>query len=169
MTRIHSINEEAETATCDGARPASSSRQARWRVGLVPRVLTNNLGVSVAGTTSVAGGVASFRYGSQADNAVELEVVTGTGEMVRCSREKNRDLFDVVRCGFGQFGIITRVTHAAAPLRPEGADVPPALRRPRRVHARLRGDHAPGQRALPHARSRAARRARSSPSASARA
>ena len=76
--------------------------------GLVPPVLTNNLGVSIAGTLSVAGlGVASYRYGTQADNALELEVVTGEGEVVTCSAEENRDLFDVVRCGFGQFGIIT--------------------------------------------------------------
>src|ERR1044072_8941981 len=76
---------------------------------LVPRVLTNNLGVCVAGTVSVAGiGVASFRYGLQADNVAELEGGTGPGEVVVCSRESNRDLFDVVRCGFGQFGIITR-------------------------------------------------------------
>src|SRR6185369_6510598 len=77
--------------------------------GLVPRVLTNNLNVTIAGTLSMAGlGVASFRYGTQADNAVELQVVTGTGKIVVCSREENRELFDAVRCSLGQFGIITR-------------------------------------------------------------
>ena len=109
MDTIYGIDQATGTVDCDGG--------VIWRVlcdytvprGYVPRVLTNNLAVCVAGTISVAGiGAASFRYGLQADNVTELEVVTGTGEVVTCSREVNSDLFDVVRCGYGQFGIITR-------------------------------------------------------------
>ena len=73
-------------------------------------MLTNNLGVTVAGTTSMAGlGVASFRFGTQADNAIELEVVTGAGDIVVCSRDREPELFDMVRCSLGQIGMITRV------------------------------------------------------------
>jgi cytokinin dehydrogenase len=76
---------------------------------LVPPVLTNNLNVTVAGTLSVAGlGVASHRYGTQADQCLELEVVTGKGELMTCSSLQNSTLFDAVRAGFGQFGIIVK-------------------------------------------------------------
>jgi cytokinin dehydrogenase len=110
MQKIHRIDAEGLTATCDGGVIWRDLVAAAVAQGLVPRVLTNNLGVSIAGTNSVAGlGVASYRYGTQADNSVELEVVTGEGEIVTCSRTQNRELFDVVRCGFGQFGIITKV------------------------------------------------------------
>ena len=86
--------------------------------GLVPRVLTNNLNVAISGTLSMAGlGVASFRYGTQADNVVELQVVTGTGEIVTCSREENRELFDVVRCGLSQFAPDHPRQGAPAPVR----------------------------------------------------
>lgn len=109
MNAIHSIDEDAMLADVQGGVVWRDLVAACCEKNVVPRVLTNNLGVCVAGTVSVAGiGVASFRYGLQADNVAELEVVTGTGEVVVCSREKNRDLFDVVRCGFGQFGIIAR-------------------------------------------------------------
>ncbi|HVT58872.1 MAG TPA: FAD-binding protein [Thermoanaerobaculia bacterium] len=109
MRTIHEIDPAGETATVDGGAVWRDLVDATLAHGLVPRVLTNNLGVSVAGTLSVAGlGVASFRYGTQADNVDELVVVTGVGEIVTCSREQNRELFDAARCGFGQFGIITR-------------------------------------------------------------
>ena len=109
LDTIHEIDEAGETATADSGVVWRDLVAATLEKGLVPRVLTNNLGVQLSGTLSMAGlGVASFRYGTQADNAVELQVVTGTGEIVTCSREQNRELFDVVRCGLGQFGVITR-------------------------------------------------------------
>jgi cytokinin dehydrogenase len=73
-----------------------------------PPVLTNNLDVTIGGTVSVAGlGVASWRFGTQADNCEELEVVTGAGEIVRCSSRQNQELFNAARAGMGQFGVIT--------------------------------------------------------------
>ncbi|HEX7181095.1 MAG TPA: FAD-binding protein [Thermoanaerobaculia bacterium] len=109
MRTIHEIDEAGETATVDCGVVWRELVHATLERGLVPRVLTNNLNVAISGTLSMAGlGVASFRYGTQADNAVEIQVVTGTGEIVTCSREQNRDLFDVVRCGLSQFGLITR-------------------------------------------------------------
>jgi cytokinin dehydrogenase len=109
MAIIHEIDAPGETATVDGGVIWGDLVDATLEHGVMPRVLTNNLGVSIAGTLSMAGlGVASFRYGTQADNVLELQVVTGAGEVVTCSREQNRELFDVVRCGLGQFGIIVR-------------------------------------------------------------
>lgn len=79
----------------------------RWN--LCPRVLTNNLGVTIGGTLSVAGiGVASFKYGSQGDNVLELDVVTGDGELRTCTPDSDPDLFWSVIAGLGQVGIITR-------------------------------------------------------------
>lgn len=109
MQTIHEIDEAGETATVDSGVIWRQLVRAAMEKGMVPRVLTNNLGVSIGGTLSMAGlGVASFRYGTQADNVDELQVVTGAGEVVVCSREQNRELFDMVRCSLGQFGIITR-------------------------------------------------------------
>jgi cytokinin dehydrogenase len=109
MQTLHEIDEAGETATVDSGLTWRQLVEATTERGLVPRVLTNNLNVAIGGTLSMAGlGVASFRYGTQADNVDELQVVTGAGEIVTCSREHNRELFDVVRCSLGQFGIITR-------------------------------------------------------------
>ncbi|MBW4688966.1 MAG: FAD-binding protein [Komarekiella atlantica HA4396-MV6] len=78
--------------------------------GVIPPVLTNNFEVTLGGTLSAGGlGLSSFRYGSQADNCLGLEVVTGTGDIVWCTPETNSELFYHVLCGYGQFGIITKV------------------------------------------------------------
>lgn len=79
---------------------------------LCPPVVTNYADVSVGGTHSTGGmGASSFRFGSQADNCTGLEVVTGEGEIVRCSHAENRELFEHVLGGFGHFGIISQVQH----------------------------------------------------------
>jgi cytokinin dehydrogenase len=46
----------------------------------------------------------------QADNVISLEIVTGRGDRVVCSADAHADLFDAVRAGLGQVGVITRAT-----------------------------------------------------------
>jgi len=87
--------------------------------GVIPPVLTNNFEVTLGGTLSAGGlGLSSFRYGSQADNCLGLEVVTGTGDIVWCTPEKNSELFYHVLCGYGQFGIMTKVQNRLRKYRP---------------------------------------------------
>ncbi|MEW1550440.1 FAD-binding protein [Streptomyces tsukubensis] len=65
--------------------------------------------LSIGGTLSVGGlGGTSQRHGSQADNVEWLQVVTGTGDKVTCSRTSNRALFEAVLIGGGQYAIIVR-------------------------------------------------------------
>jgi hypothetical protein len=44
-----------------------------------------------------------------------LDVVTGDGRLVTCSPTRNRDLFDAVRAGLGQGGLIVRATIRLVP------------------------------------------------------
>lgn len=79
------------------------------KFGLAPRSWTDYLGLTVGGTLSNAGvSGQAFKYGPQTENATELEVVTGKGEIVICSKEKDSELFFSVLGGLGQFGVITR-------------------------------------------------------------
>lgn len=118
MQKIHEVNTEELWADCDAGVVWRDLVLTVVPLGYIPPVLTNNLGVTVAGTTSVAGlGVASYRYGTQADNAIEIEVVTGAGEIVTCSPDENRELYDSVRCGLSQFGIITRLKTRLRPCK----------------------------------------------------
>jgi len=74
-------------------------------------VLTDYLDLSVGGTLSYGGlGGCSFKYGSQADNVLSLEVLTYQGEILVCSKNQNPQLFRSVLCGLGQIGIILKAT-----------------------------------------------------------
>lgn len=87
--------------------------------GLTPPVLTDFLATTVGGTLSSGGlGTQSYRSGPQTEQILELEVVTGTGEIVTCSREVEPELFDACRGGLGQFGVMTRATLRLEPARP---------------------------------------------------
>ncbi|MFE6055869.1 FAD-binding protein [Kitasatospora sp. NPDC056446] len=86
--------------------------------GWVPPCLTDYLHLTVGGTLSVGGiGGAVQRYGLQADQVLELDVVTGTGELVTASPTRERELFEAVLGGGGQVGIIVRATLALVPVR----------------------------------------------------
>jgi FAD/FMN-containing dehydrogenase len=82
---------------------------------LTPPALTGFLGLTFGGTLSLGGIPPAIQSGSQADSVLELEVVTGTGEVRRCSQTRDRDLFEAVLAGLGQYAIITKATVRLVP------------------------------------------------------
>ncbi|MDQ3789567.1 MAG: FAD-binding protein [Actinomycetota bacterium] len=79
--------------------------------GQTPPVATDYLGLSIGGTLSVGGiGGATSHHGLLVDNVLALEVVTGTGEIVRCTPSIRPALFHAVLGGLGQFAVIARAT-----------------------------------------------------------
>jgi cytokinin dehydrogenase len=87
--------------------------------GLTPPTLVDFLELTVGGTLSLGGiGSQAFRHGSQVDNVLELQVVTGEGELVSCSATHNIALFDAARSGLGQFGLIVRARVRLIPAPP---------------------------------------------------
>ncbi|KAL3532628.1 hypothetical protein ACH5RR_006149 [Cinchona calisaya] len=76
---------------------------------LAPVSWTDYLYLTVGGTLSNAGiSGQTFRHGPQISNVLELDVITGKGEFMTCSKHMNSELFYAVLGGLGQFGIITR-------------------------------------------------------------
>ncbi|NUP53638.1 MAG: FAD-binding protein [Catenulispora sp.] len=86
--------------------------------GLTPPVFTDYIELSVGGTLSAGGlGGAAQHHGAQVDTVLELDVVTGTGELVTCSATRHAELFDSARAGLGQVGVITRAVLEVVPAR----------------------------------------------------
>jgi FAD/FMN-containing dehydrogenase len=112
MSTISSIHRvQPGRIMVDAGATWKSVLEASLAQGLTPPVLTNYLGLSVGGTIAVGGiGGTSSRHGLQTDHVLALDVVTGEGEKLTCSATSNPDLFDAVRAGLAQCGVVTRAT-----------------------------------------------------------
>jgi cytokinin dehydrogenase len=119
LAEIHGLGFSTEAGAWIDVEPGAQWRaviQAAFDHGLTPPVLTDFQGLSVGGTLSVGGiGATTQAFGVQADNVLELEVVTGTGERVVCSATSQAGLFNAVLAGLGQSALIVR---ARVPLVP---------------------------------------------------
>lgn len=109
LNTIHSIG--PSSARVDAGVIWRNLLIATLAQGVTPPVLTDYFNLTIGGTLSVGGvnGV-SYRLGTQIDNTLELEVVTGEGNLVTCSMTRNLDLFEAVLGGVGQCAIIVRAT-----------------------------------------------------------
>ena len=116
LNQIHSIT--SSSADVDAGVTWKELVTASVARGLTPPVLTGFLGLSVGGTLSVGGISPTYNQGAQVDHARELEVVTGEGELVRCSAKLHSDLFEACLAGIGQYGIITRAVVDMVPAKP---------------------------------------------------
>ncbi|PHU08179.1 Cytokinin dehydrogenase 3 [Capsicum chinense] len=67
---------------------------------LAPVSWTDYLYLTVGGTLSNAGiSGQTFQYGPQISNVLEMDVITGKGELVTCSKDMNSELFFAVLGG----------------------------------------------------------------------
>jgi cytokinin dehydrogenase len=83
----------------------------------IPRVLPLYLQMTAGGLLSAGGvGSTSHRYGPVIANVRALDVVTGDGRIVSCSREMERPLFDAALGGLGRYGVIARATFELRPV-----------------------------------------------------
>jgi L-gulonolactone oxidase len=116
LDRVVSIDRDAMTATVEAGMPL-------WRLNdeLAKRGLAlSNLGdidrQTIAGATSTGTHGTGIRYGSIAAAIVGLELVTGSGDVVRCSATEEPEIFACARVGLGVLGVVTQLTLQCEPL-----------------------------------------------------
>ena len=83
---------------------------------LVPMIVPELKTITIGG--AVAGGAVesmSFRHGAFHDSCLEYELVTGTGQIIRCSPESNPEIFEMMHSSFGTLGILTRLKFRLLP------------------------------------------------------
>ncbi|MFF3740748.1 FAD-binding protein [Streptomyces sp. NPDC002566] len=116
LANIGPVGPDSTTVTVGAGARWSEVARATLAHGLTPPVFTDYLELSVGGTLSVGGlGGQAHRHGAQVDNVTELRVVTGAGELVRCSPTRRADLFHAVLAGLGQCAVIVEATLRLVP------------------------------------------------------
>jgi FAD/FMN-containing dehydrogenase len=115
MSALRSIGAvEGDRVVVEAGAKWSDVLRATLEQGKTPPVLTEYLELSVGGTLIVGGvggvGGSTSAFGVQSDNVIDMEVVTGAGEQVTCSAGSNAGLFNAVRAGLGQVGVIAKAT-----------------------------------------------------------
>ena len=119
MSRVLHIDREALTVRTQAGIFWHSLAEELRRENLDYLSAPLNLTSSVGGTLGVGGiDVNSPRLGCSADQALALQVITPTGEIVECSDSQNAELFQRVILGYGQFGVITEATLRVRPYTP---------------------------------------------------
>lgn len=108
LNGIGPVDSSGMTIRCQAGATLRQIVDATLPHGLLPRVLTNLLDLTVGGILGVAGGIgpASLRHGSLSATVTELDVVTGDGVIHRCSRSLGPELFGSVIGGLGLAGAI---------------------------------------------------------------
>ena len=111
MSRVLAVDKGKLTVRTEAGIFWASLAETLRRHGMDYLSSPLNLTSSVGGSIGVGGiDVNSPRLGCSADQALSLQVVTPTGEIVECSDTERPELFQRVILGYGQFGVITEAT-----------------------------------------------------------
>lgn len=119
MSRVLAVDKNERSVRTEAGIFWASLAEVLRRHGMDYLSAPLNLTSSVGGTLGVGGiDVNSARLGCSADQALSLQVVTPTGEIVECSDAQNAALFQRAILGYGQFGVITEATLKIRPYTP---------------------------------------------------
>ena len=77
-----------------------------WTICSIP----GNVNVTIGGCIgNDVHGKDSFKYGNFGENVKELEIILANGRVIKCSKQKNKDIFQSTLGGLGLLGVVTKV------------------------------------------------------------
>jgi FAD/FMN-containing dehydrogenase len=119
LTGVIALDAEARTADVAGMCTYEDLVAATLPYGLsplvVPQLKTITLGGAVTGLGIES---ASFRNGMPHESVLELDILTGTGEVVTASPEQHADLYRAFPNSYGTLGYAVRLRIALEPVQP---------------------------------------------------
>jgi FAD/FMN-containing dehydrogenase len=119
LTGVISVDQDARTADVAGMCTYEDLVAATLPYGLsplvVPQLKTITLGGAVTGLGIES---ASFRNGLPHESVLELDILTGAGEVVTASRDQHADLFRAFPNSYGTLGYSVRLKIELEPVKP---------------------------------------------------
>jgi cytokinin dehydrogenase len=120
MNAVGPVDLRNATIECESGATLRSISEATLPFNLLPNILSFNLDITIGGVLSAGGfGANCHRFGPMVANVVSLDVVTGEGHLVHCSRTEETALFEAVLGGLGHCGVIARATLALRQIKPK--------------------------------------------------
>ncbi|MBB3044829.1 D-arabinono-1,4-lactone oxidase [Nocardioides soli] len=115
MSGIVSVDREAMTATALAGTPLKELNAGLEVLGLSLHNMGDIAEQTLAGATSTGTHGTGGVWASLSAQIAGLELVTGTGEVVRATAEENPDVLEFARLGLGALGVLTTITFRVEP------------------------------------------------------
>ncbi|MFL0278284.1 FAD-binding oxidoreductase [Mycobacterium sp. SMC-19] len=110
LVSVIAVDPENRTADVDGMCTYEDLVAATLPYGLAPLVVPQLKTITVGGAVSGLGiESASFRNGLPHESVLEMDVLTGSGELLTVSRDRHEDLFHAFPNSYGTLGYSTRL------------------------------------------------------------
>jgi len=116
LVGIVAVDRDALTVTARAGTPLKVLNRELEHLGLSLHNMGDIAEQTLAGAISTGTHGTGGQAAGLAAQVVGLELVTGTGELLRATPEENADVLEVSRVGLGALGIITTVTFRVEPL-----------------------------------------------------
>ncbi|MGY2875162.1 L-gulono-1,4-lactone dehydrogenase [Marmoricola sp. URHA0025 HA25] len=116
LTGIVAVDREAMTVTALAGTPLKVLNAGLEALGLSLHNMGDIAEQTLAGAISTGTHGTGGLVGSLSAQLAGLELVTGTGEVLRASETENPEVFAVARVGLGAVGIITSLTFRVEPM-----------------------------------------------------
>jgi FAD-linked oxidoreductase len=121
-----SVDAEQRTATVQAGMPLSRLNLELAEHGLALENLGDIAYQTTAGATQTATHGTGARFGNLSSRITGLRLVTGQGEILECSAERESHVFSAARVGVGALGLVSTITLQCVPAfnlhAVEGAD-----------------------------------------------
>ena len=113
---ITAVDREEMTVTARPGTPLKVLNAELERLGLSLHNMGDIAEQTLAGATSTGTHGTGGRLAGLASQVVGLELVTGTGELLRASATDHPEVLELARIGLGALGVLVSITFAVEPL-----------------------------------------------------
>jgi FAD binding domain len=118
LDELLDIDEKNLTCTAESGLTFEYLTRATLAKGLIPNTVSELKGITIGGAVSGCSVESmSYKDGGFHDSCLEYEVITGEGEVIICSREKDPEIFEMMHGSYGTLGVISKIKFKLLPAK----------------------------------------------------